>query len=120
MKLEDADDGLREIAERAFHVAAWLSGSTVELHEGSGWYKCGNPILVWFYLVGPTGRKNPPNSILVTATQPDSTNRGRSVRLGNNMFGEGVPEMVLRRDDQGTFADYLEFVARVYRKRNEG
>ena len=52
VRVEEVNDGLQEFAGRVFSVAECLRGETV-FHEGSGWYKCGTPILVWFYLVGP-------------------------------------------------------------------
>ena len=117
MRLETADATLRQLAERVFRTAEWLTGEQTVYHQGSGWYKCGTPILAWFYLVGPGAKKNPINSIVVTATRPDESNRGAGSQQGNNMFGVETPELVVRPDDAGSLAEYLEFIAKAYRIR---
>lgn len=118
MKLDSADPELKELANQLFTVSEWLTGSTTVYQEGSGWYKCGKPILAWFYVVGPRARKHPPNSILVTATKSSAALEESSQKLGNNMYGSNTPEFVARPNDAVNFAEFLEFIGRAYKARN--
>ena len=117
MKIEGASPELQEMTRKVFAVAEWICGSAPVYHEGSGWYKCGKPILAWFYLIGPRAKKHPANSILVTATKSDDRTAESAERIGNNMFGNPTPEFVVKAGDMDSFAGFLEFISRLYRAR---
>lgn len=114
MKVEDADPELQQLASRVFAVAEWLTEDETAFHEGSGWYKCGKPILVWFRLNGPKARKNPVNSIVVTATKPDESANAAGTSTGNNMYGVETPEIVVRSRESDSLAGFLQFIGRAY------
>jgi len=118
MRVEDADPELRDLTEKVFTVAEWLSGERPQYHEGSGWYKCGKPILAWFYLTGQRARKHPINSILVTATKSDEKSAESAERIGNNMFGAETPEFIVKSGDSHSLAGFLEFIGRIYKARH--
>lgn len=117
MKIEAADPELRDLASKVFLVAEWLSGDKPIFQKSSGWYKCGDPILVWIYLTGRQAKKHPVNSILITATKSDTES---TERMGNNMYGIKSPEFVLKSGDLHSFACFLEFIGRVFKVRNPG
>ena len=118
MKLDDADPELKQLARQLFAVSEWLTGEKTIFHEGSGWYKCGQPILAWFYVVGPRAKKHPVNSILVTATKSSPALEESAQKMGNNMYGSNTPEFVARPNDPVNFAEFLEFIGRAYKACN--
>ncbi len=116
MKIEDTDPPLRELAARIRSVAEWLTGQKVEFHAGSGWYKAGKPIFIWFRVVGPKGSKFQ-NSVLVTATMQEEKLAESADQVGNNMFGKESYEAAVRVGHPEDLAACLEFVGRAYRAR---
>ena len=118
MKAEDGDHDIQTLARRVFGVVGLLTGDEPEFHQGSGWYKVGEPILAWFYVVGTRAKKNPPNSILVTATKPDGELSALASKLGNNMYGSETPEYVVTCNDSLNFAGFLQFIGRAYTARH--
>ena len=117
MKIEAADPELEALVERVFSIVEWLVGERPWFHEGSGWYKAGEPILAWFYVVGPRAKKHPANSVLVTATKADARLAEVAQSTGNNMYGQQTPEYVVRCNDAENFAGFLEFIGRAYKAR---
>lgn len=118
MRVEDANNELQDLAARIFSVREWLTGEKAIFHERSGWYKCGTPILVWFYIVGLRARKNAPNSIVVTTTKVDEQAEALGQILGNNMYGDQTPEMVVKSGDSVSLVDFLQFIGRAYKVKN--
>ncbi|WP_353226068.1 hypothetical protein [Salinisphaera hydrothermalis] len=117
MKAEDGDQDIQALARKVFEVVKLLIGEKPQFHQGSGWYKVGDPILAWFYVVGTRAKKHPPNSILITTTISDPELGTIASKLGNNMYGSETPEYVVVCNDSLNFAGFLQFIGRAYRAR---
>ena len=83
MKIDKADPGLRQLTDKVFSISEWLTGQPPVYDESSGWYKCGKPILAWYYVVGPKAKKNPANSILIAAAKSNTHLEDASTKMGN-------------------------------------
>jgi hypothetical protein len=118
MELAKAPPDLHALASKVFKVAELLCGDAPVFDVGSGWYKVGTPILVWFRLIGPAARKFPANSVQVAATQSVPELESSPDVIGNNMFGRPTPECVVKSTDAISFAGYLEFIGALYRARH--
>jgi hypothetical protein len=111
MRLEDAPEPLRSLAESLFGVVQGLVGSRPE-PGGENWYKVASPSRVFLYiqLIGPTARVRPINSVLLTTKWDDKLDDG-SVTKGNHWYGtQPSCDVFVRADDPGSLALAERFI----------
>ncbi|MBK9132768.1 MAG: hypothetical protein IPM20_14235 [Gammaproteobacteria bacterium] len=117
MKLEDSPPALKALGEKALAICEWLAGEPAIYR--ANWYKVGSPIFAELYLIGEAAKKNPANSIRITAAVHSAELEAVSHGLGNNMHGHAVPEFVVKSGDADSFADFLVFIGQAFRARRD-
>lgn len=113
MKIEDGDASLRELGYRVCQACEWLAGQPPEFQPGSGWYKAGDPIFVWFRAIGQAARTFPRDSIQVAAAIKDDSIAEVADCVGNNIWGESY-EIIVRADVLEDMAKFFQFLGRAY------